>query len=190
MRRLFLALACAAAVSRAPAQTPPDTAAHGARVRTEYDDATDSTTRSVSAYVVVDTSLAPPDTLAVELVRRWKGRGTVAPDAPVELGLGHTRVEGMPAGKSLLGGTIDRSAVVFLLDGTRRIRLERAEYVSSAGARITFETARYRISPADLRRIADCQTLRVQVGGRELWIDPGWRRVVAELLADTGAPGA
>jgi hypothetical protein len=94
----------------------------------------------------------------------------------------------MPAGRSLLGGAVDRAAVVFLLDGTRRIRLERAEYVSSAGARITFETARYRISPADLRRIADAQTLRVQVGGRELWIDPGWRRVVAELLAD--APGA
>ena len=47
---------------------------------------------------------------------------------------------------------------------------------------ITFETAWYRIAPADLRRIAEARELRVRVGDRELWIDPAWRGVAAEMV--------
>jgi hypothetical protein len=53
---------------------------------------------------------------------------------------------------------------------------------------MTFETARYRLSAADLRRIAECKELRVWVGDRELWIDPGWRRVAADMVAGQEPP--
>jgi hypothetical protein len=81
-----------------------------------------------------------------------------------------------------------KSTVVFVVDGARRIRLERTEYVSNAGDVMTFETARYRLSAADLRRIAECKELRVWVGDRELWIDPGWRRVAADMVAGQEPP--
>ena len=187
-----LALACLAPGPRANAQTSPDSATRGPRVRVEYDERTDSTTRSLSAYAIVDTSATPPDTFALELSQGWKGRGTVAPVAAVEVGLGRTRAEGFLAGKSPLGNAPRGAAVVFLLDGTRRIRLERAEYVSnapSAAGRITFETARYRMSAADLRLIAECAALRVRIGDRELWIDPAWRRVAAEMVAGQAPAG-
>ena len=184
MRRLLVALACVAPapLSQAYAQARPDSVTR-AEVKTEYDELADSTTRRVSVYAIVDTSLAPPDTIAVELSQRWRGRGTAAPVGPVELGLGRTRVGGLRAGGSLLGATPKRPAVVFLLDGARRIRLEQTEYVSDGGRTMTFETARYRMSSADLRHIAESRELRVRVGDRELWIDPAWRRVAAEMLA-------
>ncbi|AHG91691.1 hypothetical protein J421_4154 [Gemmatirosa kalamazoonensis] len=151
--------------------------------KTEYDAFTDSTTRSVSVYAIVDTTLAPPDSFAVELVQRWKGRGTSPPsDAPLELGLGRTSAGGLTVSRALKPSGPGRAAVVFLLDGGRRIRLEQSEYVSNGGERMTFETARYRISTADLRRVAESQELRVRIGERELWIDPGWRRVAAEMV--------
>jgi hypothetical protein len=194
MRRVLVALACVAcaapnALSQAPPARPaagPDSLTHGPRgplVKTEYDDLTDSTTRSLSAYAIVDTSLTRPDTLAVELLQRWKGRGAVAPVAAVELGLGRTRVEGLPASRTLMRTASGRPAVVFVLDGGRRIRLEQSEYASNGGAAMTFETARYRLSAGDLRLIAESKELRVRVGDRDLWIDPAWRRVAADMVA-------
>jgi hypothetical protein len=177
LRLLLVALACCApTVAGAQARTGPE-------VKVDYDQVTDSTTRSVSAYAIVDTSVTPPDTFAVELSQRWKGRGTAPPVAAVELALGRARAEGLHAARSLLWNGTRRPAVVFLLDGARRIRLEQSEYVSNGGGTITFETARYRLAPADLRRIAAAAALRVQVGDRELWIDPAWRHVVADVVA-------
>jgi hypothetical protein len=198
-----LALVASSALSRASAQARPDTLAHdalshdalshdtrahGARATTEYNDVTDSTTHSLSAFALVDTLAAPPDTFAVELSQRWKGRGTVAPVAPVELALGRARAEGLRASRTIAANGRRSPAVVFLLDGTRRIRLEQDEYVSNGGERLTFETARYRISPTELRLIAECQELRVRVGDRELWIDPAWRHVAADMLAAQSPP--
>ena len=192
MRRLLVALACVTPgpLSQAYAQARPDSVARGPEVRMEYDELADSTTRRLSAYAIVDTSLTPPDTFAVELSQRWRGRGTAAPVGPVELGLGRTRAEGLRGGRSLLGTTPRRAAVVFLLDGTRQVRLEQTEYVSDAGRTMTFETAWYRLSHADLRRIAECRELRVRVGDRELWIDPAWRTVAAEMAAGQAPPVA
>jgi hypothetical protein len=191
MHRLLVALACVAPVplSHAFAQTTPDSLPRGREAATAYDELADSTTRRVSVYAIVDTSRTPPDTFAVELSQRWRGRGTTAPVESVELGLGHTRVEGLRAGQSLLWSTPRRPAVVFLLDGARRIRLEQTEYASDGGRVMTFETARYRISPADLRRIAEARELRVRVGDRELWIDPAWRTVAAEMVAGQAPAG-
>lgn len=192
MSRLPTALASLAlgALSRASAQEPPGRPARGPEVKVEYDALTDSTTRSLSAYAVVDTSLAPPDTFAVELSQRWKGRGAVAPVAAVELGLGRTRAEGLRASGLLRPSASRPPTVVLLLDGARRIRLEQSEYVSNAGGRLTFETARYRMSPAELRLVAGCRALRVWVGGRELWIDPAWRGVAADMVAGQTPAGA
>jgi hypothetical protein len=166
------------ALARAGAQPP-----RAPQVKTEYDEYTDSTTRSLSAYVLVDTSVAPPDTFAVELRQRWKGRGTTAPVAPVELGLGRTLAPGRRATRSLMGTGTRRPTVTLQLDGARRIRLERSEYVSNAGDTMTFETARYWLSAADLRRVAECNELRVWLGDRELWVDQAWRRVAADMVA-------
>ena len=181
MRRFpaVLALLCAARVSA----QPPAQAPHDPEVKTEYDAVVDSTTRSVSAYAIVDTSVAPPDTFALELIQRWKGQGTAAPGGPIELGLGRTLPQGLPAARSILRGAAGRPDVVFLLDDGRKVRLERDQYVSNAGERLTFETARYRISVADLRRVAEARELRLLVGTRQLWLDPGWRRVAAEVVA-------
>ncbi len=192
MRRLLVALACCAPwpLARARAQATPDSVVRRREVRTEYDELADSTTRRVSAYVFVDTTRTPPDTFAVELSQRWRGRGTPAPVGPLELGIGRMRVEGLRGGRSFLAGTPRRPAVVFLVDGGRRIRLEQGEYASDAGRVVTFETAWYRISPADLRRVAETHELRVQVGDRELWIDPAWRGVAAEMLARQGVAAA
>jgi hypothetical protein len=101
----------------------------------------------------------------------------------VELGLGRARPAGLSATRALSWNMRRRPSVVFLLDGVRRIRLEQDEYVSNGGATMTFETARYRLAPADLRRIAECREIRVWVGDRELWIDPAWRGVAAEMVA-------
>jgi hypothetical protein len=179
-----LALLASCALREASAQEQPDSATRRPQVKTEYDELTDSTTRSLSAYVIVDTSVTPPDTFAVELTQRWKGRGLTAPVAAVELGLGRTRLHGPPAPRRLM----TKPTVVFLVDGTRRIRLERTEYVSNAGDVMAFETARYRLSPGDLRLIAACRNLRVWIGDRELWIDPAWRVVVADMVAGQAAP--
>jgi hypothetical protein len=178
-----LAVCTSSARSVAAAQGKPGPLTRATQVTTEYDPTTDSTTRSLAAYVIVDTSLTPPDTLAVELSQRWKGRALTAPVASVELGLGRTRAEGLRANRTPLWNTRRRPAVVFLLEGAARVRLEQTEYVSNGGERTTFETARYQISPADLRLIAECKELRVRVGDRELWLDPVWRRVVAEMVA-------
>jgi hypothetical protein len=169
-------------------------------MKTEYDSLADSTTRHVSAYAIVDTSLTPPDTFALELSQRWRGRGTAAPVAPVDLGLGRTRAEGLRGsgggdGRSLLWPAPRRPTVLFLLDGpdgARRVRLEQTEYASDAGRSggMTFETAWYRISPGDLRRLAESTQLRVRVGDRELWLDPAWRSVAAEMVAGQAPPGA
>jgi len=182
MRRLpaVLALACAA---RASAQAPAAQAPREPEVKTEYDAVVDSTTRSVSAYAVVDTSVAPPDTFALELIQRWKGPAAAsAQSGPIELGLGRTLPQGLPAARSILRGAAGRPDVVFVLDGARRVRLERDQYVSNAGERLTFETARYRIAVADLRRVAEARELRLLVGTRALWLDPGWRRLAAEVV--------
>jgi hypothetical protein len=190
---LAVALACLAPAPRARAQTRPDSAGADSVVRrmevkVEYDSLADSTTRRISAYAVVDTTPVPPDTFAVELSQRWRGRGTPAPVGPVELGLGRTRAAGLRGGRSFLGATPRRPAVVFVIDGARQVRLEQSEYASDAGRVVTFETAWYRVSPGDLRRIAESRELRVRVGDRELWIDPAWRRVAAEMLAGQGRP--
>jgi hypothetical protein len=184
MRRLpaVLALVCAARTSAQASAQPPVQTPRDPEVKTEYDAGVDSTTRSVSAYAVVDTSVAPPDTFALELTQRWKGQGSVASGGPLELGLGRTLPQGLAAARSILRGAAGRPDVVFVLDGARRVRLERDQYVSNAGERLTFETARYRISVADLRRVAEAKELRLLVGARELWLDPGWRRVAAEVV--------
>lgn len=186
MRRSLLALACAAPLAagpRAHAQAPPDSAVRGRLMITEYDELADSTTRRVSAYALVDTSRAPPDTFAVELRQRWRGRDAAAPVAAVELGIGRTRAEGLRGGRSLLGSAPRRPAVAFLVDGARRVRLEQSEYASDAGRVPTFETAWYRMTPAELQRVAAARELRVQVGDRELWLDPAWRAVAAAMAA-------
>ena len=186
MRHSLLALACVALVAaprRAHAQATPDSVVRSRTMQTEYDERTDSTTRRVSAYAVVDTTRTPPDTFAVELSQRWRGRGTDAPVGALELGLGRTRATGLRGGRSILGSLPRRPAVTFLVDGGRRIRLEQGEYASDAGPLVTFETAWYRVAPGDLRRIAESRELRVQVGDREFWIDPAWRRVAADMLA-------
>ena len=194
MRRLLVALVCctagaladAQARAQAPVQPPADSVVRrlpSREIRTEYDSLTDSTTRSFSAYVVVDTSVTPPDTFAVELRQRWRGRGEVAPSAPVELGLGRSRATGLRTDRSPLSPAARRPDVVFLLDAGRRIRLQQAEYVSNAGARSTFETARYWLSSPDLRRIAGATAIRLWVGDRELWIEPAWRSVAAAVAA-------
>lgn len=186
MHRFLAALACAALSAPAPrahAQAAPDSAVRSRTMQTEYDERTDSTTRRVSAYAVVDTTRTPPDTFAVELSQRWRGRGTDAPVGALELGLGRTRATGLRGGRSILGSTPRRPAVTFVVDGGRRIRLEQGEYASDAGALVTFETAWYRVTPGDLRRIAEARELRFQVGDREFWIDPAWRRVAADMLA-------
>jgi hypothetical protein len=190
-----VALACVAPLapgprSQAHAQATPDSVVRSRVVRTEYDELTDSTTRRVSAYAVVDTTRTPPDTFAVELSQRWRGRGAAAPVGAVELGLGRTRAEGLRGGRSLLGSAPRRPPVVFLLDGARRIRLEQTEYASDAGRVVTFETAWYRMAPADLRRVAASTALRVWVGDRELWVDPAWRAVAAAMVAGQAPPGA
>jgi len=189
MRRfLVVASMCggSGALAQANAQTSPDSVVRrlpSREIRTEYDSLTDSTTRSLSAYVVVDTSRTPPDTFAMELVQRWRGRGSVAPVGAVELGLGRSRLSGLAAARSLLSPYVGRPVLVFLLDGARRIRLPQAEYVSNAGATSTFETARYQLSSTDLRRIAEAATIRLWIGDRELWIDDAWRSVAAAMLA-------
>ena len=184
MRRLLLVLACCAtAPLAAAAQASPDSVVRRRIVRTEYDSLADSTTRRVSAYAIVDTSLAPPDTFAVELSQRWRGQHTTAPVGPFDLGLGRTRAEGLRPGRSLLRSPPRRPDVVFVLDGGRRVRLEQTEYASDGGRVMTFETGWYRISPADLRRVAESRELRVRVADQELWIDPAWRSVAAEMLA-------
>lgn len=188
-----LAVACLAPAAGAHAQTRPDSARSDSVVRrlevkVEYDSLADSTTRRISAFAVVDTSRTPPDTFALELSQRWRGRGTPAPVGAVELGIGRTRAEGLRGGRSLLGATPRRPAVVFVIDGARQVRLEQSEYASDAGRVITFETAWYRLSAGDLRRLAESRELRVRVGERELWIDPAWRRVAAEMAAAQGRP--
>lgn len=188
MRALVMVLACGAGVTLNPsspahAQSTPDSLVRRRIVVTEYDERTDSTTRRVSAYALVDTSRTPPDTFALELRQMWRGPGPVARGGPIDLGVGRTRAEGLRGGRSLLG-SVPRPPLVVLLDEGRPIRLAQAEYTSDGGRVPTFETAWYRVSAADLRRIAASGTLRVRIGDRELWIDAAWRAVAAELLAD------
>lgn len=191
MRRLvaLVSMACGApAIVRA--QVVPDSLRHGPEVVLAYDERTDSTTLRVSAYAIVDTSRTPPDTFAVELRQQWRGRETIPPVGSVELGIGRTRTTGLRGGRSVLGGNPRQAAVVLMLASGRQIRLERNEYASDAGRAVpTFETAWYRIPPADLRRVAETREIRVRVGDRELWVDPGWRNVVADVVAGQGAPG-
>src|SRR5437868_10238941 len=98
---MVLALLASSALSRANAQATPDSVRRGPKVTLEYDTVTDSTTRSLSAFAFVDTTVTPPDSIAVELLQRWKGRGTTAPVASVELGLGRTHAAGVHAARFL-----------------------------------------------------------------------------------------
>src|SRR5206468_3128456 len=65
----LLALLASSALSRASAQATPDSVRRGPKVTLEYDTATDSTTRSLSAFAFVDTTAMPPDSIAVELLQ-------------------------------------------------------------------------------------------------------------------------